>query len=64
MLNHGMTFSFGKAKVCSLAIFETCFFKNKDIWIAATNYYMHFYMIVLFPLTAMLQLINFTVSIF
>ena len=26
----------------------------------ATDYYMHFYIIVLFPLTSILQLINFT----
>ena len=29
-------------------------------WIAAIDYYMHFYMIVLFPVTAILHLINFT----
>ena len=36
----------------------------KDIWIAATDYYMHFYIIMLLPLTAILQLINFTASYF
>ena len=36
-------FNFGFAKVCSPAIFETCWSYDKDIWIAATNYYMHFY---------------------
>ena len=36
--------------------------KIKDIWIAATNYYIYFYIIVLFPLTSILQLINFTAS--
>ena len=30
------------------------------IWITATDYYMYFYIIMLFPLTAILQLINFT----
>ena len=35
-----------------------------DIWIAATDYYVHFYIIMLFPLTAILQLINFTGSYF
>ena len=49
---------FCSAKVCSPAIFETSF--SYDIWNAATDYYMHFYIIVLFPLTAILQLINFT----
>ena len=34
------------------------------IWIAATDYYMYFYIIVIFPLTANLQLINFTTSYF
>ena len=48
---------------CSHAIFEICFSYTKDIWIAATDYYMYFYIIVLFPLTAaILQLINFTAS--
>ena len=57
-----MTFSFGSAKVCSHAVFETSFSYNKDIWIAATAYNMHFYIIVLFPSTAILQLIKFTAS--
>ena len=56
--------SFCSAKVCSAAIFETSFSYDKDIWIAATDYYMHFYIIMLFPLTAILQLINFTASYF
>ena len=58
----GVTFNFGSAKVCSPAMFETSFSYDKDIWIAATDYYMHFYMIMLFPLTAILQLISFTTS--
>ena len=48
--------------MCSPAIFEICFSYNKDIWIAAADYYMYFDIIVLFPLTAILQLINSTVS--
>ena len=48
--------------MCSPAIFKTSFPKDKDMWIAATN--MHFYKIVLFPLTAILQLTNFTASYF
>ena len=35
---------------------------NKDIWIAATDYYMYFYIIVLFSLTSILQLINLMAS--
>ena len=34
-----MTFIFDSAKVCSPAIFEACFSYDKDIWIAATDYY-------------------------
>ena len=52
------------AKVCSSAIFETSFSYDKDLWIAANDYYMYFYKIMLFPLTAILQLINFTASYF
>ena len=50
----GVTFTFGSAKMCSPAIFETSFSYDKDIWIAATVYYMHFYIILLFSLTAIL----------
>ena len=57
-VHHSVTFNFGSAKVCSPAMFETSFSDDKDVWIAATDYYMHFYIIVLFPLTAILQLIN------
>ena len=59
-MHHGMTFNFCPTRVCSPAIFETSFSYDKDIWIAATDYYMHFYIIVLFPLTAILQFISFT----
>ena len=64
MHHHGVTFNFGSAKVCSPAIFETCISYDKYIWIAATDYYMYFNLTVLFPLTAILQLINFTANIF
>ena len=57
-----MVSPFCSAKVCSPAIFERSFSYDKDIWIASTDYYMHFYIIVLFPLTAFLQLINITGS--
>ena len=59
---HGGTFNLSSAKVFSPVIFETYFSYHKDIWIAATDYYMYFYLIVLFPLTAVLQSINFTAS--
>ena len=36
-MDYGVTFNFGSAKVCSHASFETCFFYDKDIWIAATD---------------------------
>ena len=63
-MHYGVTLNFGSAKVCSPAIFEICFSYDKDIWIAGTDYYMHFYIIVLFPLTAILQFISFTASEF
>ena len=63
-MHHGVTFNFGSAKVCSSAIFETSFSYDKDIWVDATDYYMHFNIIVLFLLIAILKLINFTVSYF
>ena len=58
-MHHGVTFNFGSAKACSPAIFETCSSYDKDIWIAATDCYMNFNIIVLFPLTVVLQLIKF-----
>ena len=61
-MHHGVILNFLSAKVCSPAIFETLLSYDKDILIAATDYYMNFYIIVLFPLTAILQLINFTAS--
>ena len=61
-MHHGVTFNFVFVKVCSPAIFETYFSYDKVIWITATDYYMYFYIIVLFPLTAILELINFTAS--
>ena len=47
-VHHSVIFSFGSAKVCSSAIFETCFSFDKDTWIASTDYFMYFYIIVLF----------------
>ena len=61
-MHHGLTFNLGSAKVCSPTMYETSFSYDKDIWIAAADYYMQFYVILHFPLTAILQLINFTVS--
>ena len=48
-VHHSVTFNFRFAKVCSPSIYETFFSYDKDIWIAATDYYVHFYIIVLFP---------------
>ena len=61
-MHRSVTFNFGSAKVCSPAIFETSFSYDKNRWIAAIDYCMHFYILVLFPLTAILQLINSTAS--
>ena len=62
MHHHGVTFNFGSAKVCSPATLETCFSYDKDIWFTATDYYMYLYIVVLIPLTSVLQVIDFTVS--
>ena len=40
MLNHGVAFNLGSAKVFSNAIFETYFSYEKDKWIAVTYYYI------------------------
>ena len=61
-VHHGVTFNFGSAKACSPAIFETCFAYSNQI--ADTVYCMYFYIIMRFPLKAILQLINFTASYF
>ena len=63
MLNHGVTLNLGFDKVCSLAIFEIYFSYHKDIWFAVIiNLLLYFYLIVLFQLRDILQLINLTVS--
>ena len=54
-----MTFNFGSAKVCSPAIFETCFMTKTYGLLQLIIIYVLFYIIVLFPLTAVLQLIKF-----
>ena len=54
-MHHVVTVSFVTAKVCLPAILETCFSYDKDLWIAATDNYMYFYIILLFPLTSLLQ---------
>ena len=60
-MHHGVTFNFGSYKVSSPAIFMTSY--DKDISVAATDYYVHFCIIVLFLLTAILQLIIFFLSL-
>ena len=47
MLSYGVIYYLGSAKVCSPAIIERGF-SNNIIWIAVTDYYMYFYLIVLF----------------
>ena len=47
-MHHGVTFHFGSAEVCAPGILKTCFPYDKDIWIAATDYYMYFHIIVYF----------------
>ena len=61
-MHHDVTFNVGSAKLCSPAMFETCFSYDKDILIAATENYMYIYIVLLFPLTAILQLIHFIAS--
>ena len=53
-MHHVVTFNFGSAKVFSPSIFGISFSYDKDI------YGLLFF--VLFPLTSVLQLINFTAS--
>ena len=62
MLSYGVISLLSPAKVCSAAIIETHFSYEKDIWITLTDYYMYFYLIVLFLSVAILQSINFTAS--
>ena len=62
MQHYSVTFNFGSAKVCSPAIFETSLSYEKDIWIAATDYYVYFNVLVLFLLSVIVQLINSTAS--
>ena len=49
-MHHAVTFNFGSVKVCSPAIFETSFSFDKDMFITATDCYMHFYVIMLFSI--------------
>ena len=60
MVSHGVIFNLCSAKVCSLAIIKTYFSYDKGIWSAVTDYYLYLYLIVLFLLVAILNLINFT----
>ena len=62
MLNLGVTFNLGSAKVYSPAIFETNFSYHKDTSITVTDYYIHLYLILVFPLMIILQLVNRTAS--
>ena len=68
-MHHGVTFNFGSAKVCIPAIFETSFFYDKDICIAATDYYIALlnYCAISIdsysPINNILQLHNFSVLV-
>ena len=60
LISHVVIFNLGSARVCSPAIIETYFTYVQDILIAVTDYYIYFYLIVLFLSVAILQFINFT----
>ena len=60
--SYGVIYNLGSAKMCLPATIETYFSYDKDTWIAVTDYIIYFYLIVLFLLGAVHQLINFTVS--
>ena len=64
MLSHGVIFNLGSANLCSPAIIETCFSYDRQYGFAVTDYSMYLYLIVLFLLVTILQLINFTASLF
>ena len=55
-MHHGVTSHSGSDEVCSPAIFETGFSNDKDVWIVAIDFYMDFYIIMLFLLTAITAL--------
>ena len=58
-------FSYQRSKLGFYVPFNSqCFSYHKDVWIVLTYYYIYFYLIVLFPLTVILKLINLTASIF
>ena len=54
-VHHGVTFNLALPKCVHLPSFSY----DKEILIAPTDYYMHFYIIVLFPFTTILQFIIF-----
>ena len=62
MLSHGVIFCVSSAKVCSPAVIETDFSYYKDKWLAVTDYYIYFYLLVLFVLVPIIQLLNFKSS--
>ena len=64
MHNHGVTFELTSARMLDVSKSMTYFSNNKAIWIATTDYCMHFFLVVLFPLIAILQLINRSINKF
>ena len=61
-MHHGVTLTLAVPKCVHLPY--TSFSNDKDISIAATDYNIHFYIIVLFPLTAIIQLASYSFIIF
>ena len=62
MQRHSVTFALGSARIFFTAILEKYFSCQKDMWIAASGYYMYFHLIMLFPLAILLQSMNITAS--
>ena len=60
--NNGLTCDLSFTRTFSIAIFESYFCYDKDMWITATDYYMYFHVNMLSSLTTILELINFTAS--
>ena len=50
MHRNGVTFDLGSATMSSTATFETYFSYHKAIGIAATDYKIYFYLIMLYPI--------------
>ena len=60
----GVTFDLGFTRMFLVTIFQIYFYYHKAEWIAATAYYIYFYLIVLSPLTAIFQIKNRSINKF